>query len=258
MADGFHSMQRRGRIFPFLNFIAFPKFTLDFRAWVVYPIAHMVANISEDLTLGAKNPAEFSTALASLISENNRLKSMAESSPDLSALTKRIEALEAKPNLTEARVGELVTAGVTPAITSWAGSEVGKKAIGSEASRITMEAMAAIGTQPVKPSPAPVVTGNSFRISKRRASLLKPMRSSRELRAEFPDAGSYAAYRKNAHKVRIRTATNLYFMSQLTANTPLTYEVGDLNAVPVKGSSEIFLGSAVGITAGLRSPVGCW
>jgi hypothetical protein len=39
-------------------------------------------------------------------------------------------------------------------------------------------------------------------------------------------------------------------MSQLQANTPLTYEVGDLNAVPVKGSSEIFLGSAVGITSG--------
>jgi hypothetical protein len=39
-------------------------------------------------------------------------------------------------------------------------------------------------------------------------------------------------------------------MSQLTANAPQIYEVGDVNAVPVKGSSEIFLGSAVGITSG--------
>lgn len=39
-------------------------------------------------------------------------------------------------------------------------------------------------------------------------------------------------------------------MAQLTANTPQVYEAGDGNTVPAKGASEIFLGSAVGITAG--------
>jgi hypothetical protein len=116
----------------------------------------MLANVTAEMleALGAKDVADFSSKLTEFISENNRLKSMADNSETISALTKRIEALEAKPNLTEARVSELVTAGVTPAIASWAGSEVGKKAIGAEASRIASEALASVGTVPVKPSPA--------------------------------------------------------------------------------------------------------
>lgn len=39
-------------------------------------------------------------------------------------------------------------------------------------------------------------------------------------------------------------------MSQLTANSPLVYEIGDSNSLPVKASQEIFLGSAVGLTGG--------
>lgn len=119
----------------------------------------MLANISGDLTLGATNPAEFSVNLANLIQENKELKSMAESAatkPDLSAFENRIAALEASVKLipTEARISELVTASVTSSMTAWAGSVDGKKLIGAEASRITMEAMAATGTTPVKPSPA--------------------------------------------------------------------------------------------------------
>lgn len=118
----------------------------------------MLANVTAEMleALGAKDVADFSSKLTEFISEHNRLKSMAETSPDLSALTKRIEALEAsvKTFATEARVSELVTAGVTPAITAWAGSDVGKKAIGAESSRIASEALASVGTVPVKPSPA--------------------------------------------------------------------------------------------------------
>lgn len=39
-------------------------------------------------------------------------------------------------------------------------------------------------------------------------------------------------------------------MSQLTANTPPVFEDAGVNSLPVKGASEIFFGSAVGITAG--------
>lgn len=39
-------------------------------------------------------------------------------------------------------------------------------------------------------------------------------------------------------------------MSQLTANTPPIFEDSGVNYVPVKASTEIFFGSAVGITAG--------
>jgi hypothetical protein len=169
------------------------------------PHCTMLANVTvENLqAIGASDVADFQNKFSALLTEHNRLKSMAESSPDLSALTKRIEALEAKPNLTEARVSELVTAGVTPAITSWAASDDGKKLIGAQASKITMEAMAAVGTQPVKPSPAPALAGDQFDNLEAQGKFAEAYALKPELRAEFPDAGSYASYRKNAHKVRI-------------------------------------------------------
>lgn len=83
---------------------------------------------------------------------------MAETAPNL--LEGRLAAVEVaiKTIPTEARITELVTAGVTSGVaasmTTWAASEGGKKVIGAEASRITMEAMAAVGTAPVKPAPA--------------------------------------------------------------------------------------------------------
>ena len=39
-------------------------------------------------------------------------------------------------------------------------------------------------------------------------------------------------------------------MSNLSANTQRVYEAGDTNNVPVKGSTEIWMGSAVGLAAG--------
>jgi hypothetical protein len=39
-------------------------------------------------------------------------------------------------------------------------------------------------------------------------------------------------------------------MAALTANSPKTYEVGDANSLPVKASTEIFLGAAVGLASG--------
>jgi hypothetical protein len=39
-------------------------------------------------------------------------------------------------------------------------------------------------------------------------------------------------------------------MSNLSANSPRIYEIGDTNNLPIKGSTEIWLGSAVGMTAG--------
>lgn len=39
-------------------------------------------------------------------------------------------------------------------------------------------------------------------------------------------------------------------MSQLTANLVLTFDIGELASLPVKGTSEIFVGAAVGVTGG--------
>lgn len=39
-------------------------------------------------------------------------------------------------------------------------------------------------------------------------------------------------------------------MSNLSANTQRVYEVGDSNNVPIKASTEIWMGSAVGMTSG--------
>lgn len=39
-------------------------------------------------------------------------------------------------------------------------------------------------------------------------------------------------------------------MSQLSANSPRVYEQGETNSLPIKASTEIWLGSAVGLTAG--------
>lgn len=188
----------------------FPKFKLDIWALVEYPIAHMMVSITGDLTLGATTPEGFSANLDSILQENKQLKAMAETAPDLSAIEKRIAALEQRPQITESRITELVTAGVTSGVaasmTTWAASDAGKKVIGSEASRITMEAMAAIGTAPVKVSPAPVVTGNSISELEAQGKFAEAYALlTAEQKLDFGDAGSYAAYQKNRNKVRITT-----------------------------------------------------
>ena len=106
--------------------------------------------------IGATDAKDFSEKFLAFVQEANELKDMADSPVDTSALEKRIADLEAsaKTFTTEARVTTLVTEGATKTLNDWATSDAGKKIIGAEASRITLEAIAAIGTTPAKPSPA--------------------------------------------------------------------------------------------------------
>jgi hypothetical protein len=114
----------------------------------------MVKITSEMLALvGAKTDAEFPekfTAFVTKAKENETL--MAEKQVTLESLQTSITALEGKI-LTEARVKEICGESATSAISTWAGSEGGKKIIGAEASRVVMEASAATGTAPAKPAP---------------------------------------------------------------------------------------------------------
>lgn len=172
----------------------------------------MLINVSAETlaSVGATGAADFSEKLSAFAAEHQKFKLMAENSPDISAITKRLDALEARPVITEARITELVTAGVTsavaPAMTAWAGSDAGKKLIGAEASRIVMEAQAGTGTSPLKPSPAPaaqdpasqvknLITAGKFEEA---YALL-----SAEDQREYGDAGSYAGYMKNQNRVKI-------------------------------------------------------
>lgn len=104
--------------------------------------------------VGAANVAEFPdkfAAFAKLAQEN--ASAMAEKQITLESLQASLTALEGKI-LTEARAKEICGESATSAVSTWAGSEPGKKIIGAEASRITAEALANVGTQPAKPAPA--------------------------------------------------------------------------------------------------------
>lgn len=116
----------------------------------------MMVNLSDDVlaAMGAKTPAEFSSKLAELVTASQTKSIMAEQTTNFETLEKRIAALEGAKPLTEARVSELMTASLKPALSDWAASVEGKQLIGAEASRITAAALAAVGTNPAKPTPA--------------------------------------------------------------------------------------------------------
>src|SRR4051812_6979392 len=123
----------------------------------------MLAKISSEnlKAVGAKDAAEFDAALTKFIAESNL---MAENKVTLESLQASIVALEGKI-ISEDRiktiVGEATGPAATKAIGDWAASDAGKKIIGGEASRITMEALANVGTQPAKPAPIGADAGDA-------------------------------------------------------------------------------------------------
>jgi translation initiation factor 6 (eIF-6) len=119
----------------------------------------MLAKISAEVmkAIGAETAAEVDSQMSAFIAEANKNKaSMAENKTTLESLQSSITALEGKL-LTEDRVKALFTeqfnATGSKAISDFVGSEAGKKIIAGEASRVVMEAHAAIGTTPAKPAP---------------------------------------------------------------------------------------------------------
>lgn len=160
--------------------------------------------------VGAKDESEFPAKMTAFVAAAKQLEKVMAESSDLSAVVKRLDAIEAfnKTALTEARVSELVTAGVaggvTAAMTTWAGSAEGKKLIGAEASRITAEAMAAVGTVPVKPAPAPATSKTTKELIAA-GKFEEAWAQDESLQAEFSNAKVYAAYAKAEAEGRIAT-----------------------------------------------------
>jgi hypothetical protein len=118
----------------------------------------MLAKISAEVLkeIGATNASEVDSKMAAFISEANQNKaSMAENKTTLETLQASVTKMEGQLAnlLTEAKVKEICGAATTDAISTWAVSDAGKKIISGEASRVVMEAHAAIGTVPAKPSP---------------------------------------------------------------------------------------------------------
>jgi hypothetical protein len=92
-----------------------PNSSLTFRHGLNTPLRVFV-NLTGDSLLGATSPEQFTTSLATILAENKELKLMAETAPNL--LEGRLAAVEAsiKTIPTEARITELVTAGVTSGV----------------------------------------------------------------------------------------------------------------------------------------------
>lgn len=170
----------------------------------------MLAKISAEnvKAIGGENAAEFNANLSTFIAEANQAKTfMSENQTTISALEKRIEALEGKI-VTEARVTELVNTGATSAVSTWAASDAGKKIIGGESSRIAMEALANVGTQPAKPSPAPTA-GNDTPEAKAAAlnaegKFEEAWKLDKRLQAEFSGPKSYAAFMRASNRGAVK------------------------------------------------------
>jgi hypothetical protein len=159
--------------------------------------------------IGAAGAHDFSEKFSAFVTEANTAKTfMADSKATLESLQASITALEGKI-VTEARIKEICGASATESISAWAGSEAGKKIIGGEASRIAMEALANVGTQPAKP--APVGNAGNDTPEQKAAALIaegkfeEAWKLDKKLQAEFPTAKSCAAFMRNAGAVRITT-----------------------------------------------------
>lgn len=171
----------------------------------------------EEMALvGASSASEFSAKLSAFCVAAKQLETAMADQPDFKTLENRIVAIETSVNgiPTDARIGEIVGASVSTAVpnamTAWASSDAGKKLIGAEASRITMAAFAAIGTQPVKPAPAGVESqaGEPVTnlIAQGKFEEAYPLLTA-EAQAEFGDAKAYAAFQKANAKGLVRVVT---------------------------------------------------
>ena len=162
--------------------------------------------------VGAENVADFEAKLTAFIAEANSAKTfMAENQVTLESINAKLTALEGKI-LTEDRVkaivGETTGPAATNAVKAWATSEEGKKIIGAESSRISMEALANVGTQPAKPAPVGA-SGNDTAEDKAKTLIAQgkfeeafPLLPASE-RADFMGAKSYGAYMRNRHSTKI-------------------------------------------------------
>jgi len=172
----------------------------------------MLAKISAEVmkAIGAESASEVDSQMSAFIAEANKNKaSMAENQVTLQTLQASVTALEGKLGnlLTEARVKEICGTATTEAIKAWATSDEGKKIIGAEASKIALDANAAIGTQPAKPAPAPAAGGTSEDQAKtliaagkyEEAYALLPAAE----KADFVSAKNYAAYMRNRGNTKI-------------------------------------------------------
>lgn len=173
----------------------------------------MLLNITNEMmaAVGASSKDEFSAKLSEFVAESNRVKNiMSEQTTDLAAALKRIEALE-KNIVTEARISELVDAGAASAVSKWAASDEGKKAIGAEASKMTVSALAAIGTTPAKPSPTPAAVDPDATIKALEAQgkfeEVFALLPKAEQRQHF-NAKSYAAFRRASIRGQVRLNHN--------------------------------------------------
>lgn len=112
--------------------------------------------------VGAKTADEFPERLTAFHAANKQIETVLAKAPDLTALESKISALE-KSILPEARISEIASASAAAAVSAFVSGEEGRKVIGAEASRITMEALANVGTQPVKSAP---VTADAAPVNK--------------------------------------------------------------------------------------------
>jgi hypothetical protein len=116
----------------------------------------MVVKISAETlkAIGAETASDFEAKLSAFITEANQNKlSMAENTTTIAELQASIKALEGKI-VGEDRIKTICAESATSAVSTWAGSEAGKKLIGGEASRVAIEALANVGTTPARPAPA--------------------------------------------------------------------------------------------------------
>lgn len=171
----------------------------------------MLAKLTSEMLamVGATTVAEFPekfAAFTKLAQEN--ASAMAQNQTTLETLQASITALEGKL-LTEARVKEIVGAESATAIATWSGSDAGKKIIGAESSRITMEALASVGTTPAKPAPVSADATNATAIQNLEAQgkFEEAWAVDKNIQAEFPSAKGYAAFRRAQFNGQVRIAT---------------------------------------------------
>lgn len=169
------------------------------------------ADFSEKLSAFCAKAKENETAMAEQTNAIEQLQTLAAAlRTDLNALKASAINAEQCDARIDARCERHIPV-TTAAIESWSASQNGKKIIGAEASRITVEALAAVGVNPAKPSPAPAAGSDTP--EQKAAALVaegkyeEAYRLDKNAQAEFVTAKSYAAFMRNRNSVKI-TNTN--------------------------------------------------
>jgi len=154
---------------------------------------------------GANNAAEGADKLSAYLkTAKENATAMAENKSTQESFEASLKAMEERLSAKIDKVDSGISGKAESAISAWSASAEGKKIIGAEASRICMESLAAVGTQPAKPAPVGATdTTTTAKGLIAEGKFEEAYALDKDIRAEFPSAKHFATYARAEAEGRV-------------------------------------------------------